>query len=313
MSAARGLPVGPPMVETLRFQREREQPFFRPDRHSRGRRASRPWGRVLKAALQMAALGLAGLVVLVLAVDRFAPAHRFQVAELRVQGNRFLSEGEVRELIGPALGESIVTADLETIRRNLAASPWVGGAIVRRELPSTLVIDVVERVPLAFAETDRLYVMDRGGDLIDLLGPRTSGFDLPIVRGLSGVSAEEREARARRAATLIGDLDDLAAEVSEISVDRALDIVLVLRGDSSVVKLADPPYRERMVTFLSLRQKLRERCPDAEYFDLRFKDRIYVKSAAGDVPAAVPAPSAAPVVPRSTPSRTTPPTDPTLN
>jgi hypothetical protein len=31
------------------------------------------------------------------------------------------------------------------------------------------------------------------------------------------------------------------------------------------------------VTFLSLREELRRRCPRAEYFDLRFKGRIYAK------------------------------------
>ena len=37
-----------------------------------------------------------------------------------------------------------------------------------------------------------------------------------------------------------------------------------------------PPYRTRLLTFLSLREELRARCPRAEWFDLRFRDRIYV-------------------------------------
>ena len=39
----------------------------------------------------------------------------------------------------------------------------------------------------------------------------------------------------------------------------------------------DPPYRERLVTFLSLRRDLAERAPDAEHFDLRYRGRIYAK------------------------------------
>ena len=38
-----------------------------------------------------------------------------------------------------------------------------------------------------------------------------------------------------------------------------------------------PPYRSRFVTFLGLRRELHERCPRAEYFDLRFTGRIYAK------------------------------------
>jgi hypothetical protein len=41
--------------------------------------------------------------------------------------------------------------------------------------------------------------------------------------------------------------------------------------------MGPPPYRSRLVTFLGLRQELHERCPRAEYFDLRFRDRIYAK------------------------------------
>ena len=99
-------------------------------------------------------------------------------------------------------------------------------------------------------------------------------------REVDGV--EIRRDRAHRASTLLEDLGDLSSEVSEISVDRSGDLLIVLRGDGSVLKLADPPYRKRVLSFLALRNKLRERCPDAEYFDLRFKDRIYAKPASRD-------------------------------
>jgi cell division protein FtsQ len=232
--------------------------------------------------IQVGAALCAAVVGLFLLTERFAIPNRFRIARIEVKGNRFLSEGEVRELLGPAIGGNLISANLDGLRANLAASPWVGGAVVRRKLPDTLLVDVTERFPIALAETDQLYVMDASGELIDLLGPRTAGFDLPIIRGLSGVSVEVRQDRARRANALLDDLGDLSSEVSEISVDRSGDLMVVLRGDGSVLKLAEPPYRERVVSFLALRQKLRERCPDAEYFDLRFKDRIYAKPSSRD-------------------------------
>ena len=41
--------------------------------------------------------------------------------------------------------------------------------------------------------------------------------------------------------------------------------------------MGTPPYRSRFLTFLGLRKDLAERCPDAEYFDLRFRDQIIAK------------------------------------
>lgn len=282
MSSARGLPIGPPPREMPLQSMSSDGPFFRPARLSRAKREKRSGLRRAFIAIQIGAAVCAAVVGAYLLTERFAIPNRFRIATIEVKGNKFLSEGEVREMLGPALGGNLIGADLEGLRANLAASPWVGGAIVRRKLPDTLTVDVTERFPIALAETDQLYVMDSSGELIDLLGPRTAGFDLPIIRGLGGVSVEVRRDRARRASALLEDLGELSAEVSEISVDRAGDLMVVLRGDGSVLKLAEPPYRKRVLSFLALRQKLHERCPDAEYFDLRFKDRIYAKPASRD-------------------------------
>lgn len=282
MSTVRGLPIGPPPREMSLQSTSGDGPFFRPPRLSRAKREKRFGLRRFLIAIQIGAAICAALVGAFLLTERFAIPNRFRIASIEVKGNKFLSEGEVREMLGPAIGGNLISADLEALRSNLAASPWVGGAVVRRKLPDTLLVDVTERFPIALAETDQLYVMDSSGELIDLLGPRTAGFDLPIIRGLGGVSVEVRRDRARRANALLEDLGELSAEVSEISVDRAGDLMVVLRGDGSVLKLAEPPYRKRVLSFLALRQKLHERCPDAEYFDLRFKDRIYAKPASRD-------------------------------
>jgi cell division protein FtsQ len=202
---------------------------------------------------------------------------RLRVARIQVSGERFLSEGEVIQLLGPAMGESILSLDLEQLKGKLRASPWVADATVSRTLPDTLLVEIRERVPLALAEAERLYLMDGDGALIDIYGPRTANFDLPIVRGLQGADAEGRRDRAQRAGALLQDLGELAGEISEVQVDASGDLRLVLRGQGEVLRLGPPPYRRKFLTFLSLRKDLRERCPNALYFDLRFKDRIYAK------------------------------------
>lgn len=282
MSTTRGLPIGPPPRELALQGAPTDAPFFRPARLARAKRDKRSSLRRMFMAVQMATGLAAALVGSYLVTERFAIPNQFRVSQIEVKGNNFLSEGEVREMLGPAMGGNLLSANLEALRSNLAASPWVGGAVVRRRLPSTLVVDITERFPIALAETEQLYVMDASGELIDLLGPRTASFDLPVIRGLAGVSIEVRRDRARRAGALLSDLGDLSSEVSEISVDRSGDLLVVLRGDGSVLKLSEPPYRKRVLSFLALRQKLKERCPDAEYFDLRFKDRIYAKPASRD-------------------------------
>jgi hypothetical protein len=288
----RGLPSAP-RVDLPQVSSE-EPAFLRPKRRTLVRRSRR--GVSARIVLALEALGalLALIVTLWAGYSKVMASERLRVGRVDVRGSRFLSEGEVRELLGPAVGENILGLDIESLKQRLRASPWVADAAVRRTLPDTLQVQIQERVPLALAELDRLYLMDGDGTLIDIYGPRTSGFDLPIVRGLKGIDSVARADRARRAGALLADLAELGGEVSEVQVEPGGDLRVVLRGAGEVLKLGTPPCKKRLLTFLELRKDLRERCPGAEYFDLRFRGRIYAKHSPATEPAA---PSVAPASP----------------
>jgi cell division protein FtsQ len=267
-----------------------EPPFLRPKTRTRVRRARRGWAARSVLALQLVAALASGAGALWAGYSKVMASSRLKVARVDVRGGRFLSEGEVRELLGPAVGENILGLDIEALKAHLRASPWVADATVRRALPDTIEVEVRERVPVALAEVERLYLMDGTGTLIDMYGPRTATFDLPIVRGLAGLDAETRADHAQRAGALLADLGELGGELSEVQVEQSGDLRVVLRGQGEVLRFGQPPYRSRLLTFLALRRELHERCPDAEYFDLRFRDRIYARQR--DAPPAAATPGA---------------------
>jgi cell division protein FtsQ len=284
----RRLPVAPNVIEELPL--DQDPPFLRPERRTRVRRQRRGFTHRMVLAIQLLAVGLVAFTGAWAGYAKVMASERLRVSRLEVRGGRFLSEGEVRELLGPAVGENILQLDLDGLKKRLQKSPWVADALVSRTLPDTLRVEIRERVPLALAEVERLYLMDADGALVDIYGPRTAAFDLPIVRGLGRLEPEARRDRAQRAGALLEDLGDLAGEVSEVTVDDAGDLRVVLRGPGEVLRLGPPPYRKRFLTFLGLRNELKERCPRAEYFDLRFAGRIYAKE-----PSAPPRPAASPL------------------
>ncbi|HEX9187130.1 MAG TPA: FtsQ-type POTRA domain-containing protein [Vicinamibacteria bacterium] len=291
MSGRAGLPVGPPPPELMDLPFDalvEESPFLRPRRRTRVRPRRRGTAARLLLVAQAAAVALLAVVGAWTAWQRVFASERLRVVRLEVRGSHFLSEGEVRDLASPAVGESILALDIEALKARLRASPWVRDATVTRALPDTVRLEIHERVPLALAELDRLYLMDADGGLIDIYGPRTGAFDLPIVRGLVGVEEESRRGRARRAGVLLADLAELGSEVSEVYVEPSGDLRVVLRGPGEVLLFADPPYRQRLVTFLSLRRELAEKAQGAEHFDLRFRGRIFAKHAAVPPPFTVP-------------------------
>jgi hypothetical protein len=282
----------------LPIDAEVEPPFLRPERRTRPRRLRRGpvWDSVRLARWGACAVLLA--LGLWLGYSRAMASERLKVSRVDVRGGRFLSEGEVRELLGPAVGQNILSLDIEELKTRLRASPWVADATVVRSLPDTLRVEIHERHPLALAELDRLYLMDADGGLVDMHGPRTAAFDLPIVRGLVGLEPGTRRERTRAAGAVLDDLGDLAVVVSEVHPQDDGTVRLVLRGTSDVVVVGDLPCRDRVASFLGLRDQLASRVPAAEYWDLRFEDRIFARPAPSPSPLpAPPAPAATSPVP----------------
>lgn len=275
----RGLPLAPPPPDLvdLPLPGPEEGPFLRRRVRTRVRPRRRGTAHRLVVALQVTAVLLVAGLGAWMAYQRVMASERFRIQRVEVRGSHFLSEGEVRELLGPAVGERIFTLDIEALKARLRSSPWVADATVSRTLPDTLRVEIHERVPVALAEVDQLYLMDGNGDLVDVYGPRTGAFDLPIVRGLRGLDEAQRRERARRAGALLADLAELGQEISEVFVEPSGDLRVVLRGPGEVLLFGDPPYRRRFLTFLMLRRELAEKAPDAEHFDLRFRGRIYAK------------------------------------
>lgn len=117
-------------------------------------------GKILAA---LVALGLA-VVAVRAAVRHVVASPRFALREVRVgPGTAHVTAAEIAELTGVELGARLLTLDTDGIAARLARHPWIASARVRRELPSTLVIDVSERTAAAVAVLEGLYLLDEKG------------------------------------------------------------------------------------------------------------------------------------------------------
>ncbi len=215
----------------------------------------------------------------------FQNARQFQVGRIVVRGNERLSTGEVLATLDGLRGMNIATADLEGWRLKLLESPWVARAELRRTLPSTVIVTVAERTPIGIGRLGReLYLVDGAGTIIDQYGPHYSEFDLPIIDGLDAAPNDggptvdgNRAALAARLLTAVAPRRDLARRISQIDVSNRRDAVVVLEGETALIRLGDDRFLERLQSFIDLAPVLHERVPDIEYVDLRFDDRVYVR------------------------------------
>ena len=254
--------------------------------HLKPSRKRRRWRSLVKPIARY------GLVAIVLVYGAYrgssvvAHARMLQVDRIVIRGNERLSKGEVLAVLTGLRGESLVWTDLNRWRRRLLASPWVRDAALRRSLPSTVEVVVLERQPVAIGRINgEMYLVDEHGVVIDQYGPQYADLDLPIVDGLSAApgGALTDEARAELAARVIAALKprpEIARLVSQIDVSDLHNVSMILAGDAAVIYLGEDQFLPRLKGYLDLASALRERVPDIDYVDLRFDDRIYVKPTA---------------------------------
>jgi cell division protein FtsQ len=218
-------------------------------------------------------------------VDVLLATDALTVTRITVSGNTKLSRGEVVALLDGMRGRNMVFLDLEDWRQKLTGSPWVADAALRRVLPGTVDVFISERLPMGIARiADALYLVDERGAIIDEFGPNYADFDLPIIDGLSAAPQDGGalidETRAALVARLLASVRDhpgLAKRVSQIDVSDQRDVVVILKGDTAMVRVGEDQFAERLQSYVDLSPALRERVPDIDYVDLRFDERVYVR------------------------------------
>ena len=256
--------------------------FRRAHVHPARRRSWPPSWRTVTTASVVVALVAFGVYR---TADLVSAAEALTVSRVEVKGTSRMSPGEVLALLDGLRGTSMVTANLESWRQRLLASPWVADAAIRRVFPGTVSVVIEEREPLGIGRIGgSLYLIDQRGAIIDEFGPNYADFDLPIIDGLAAAPGESGglvdEGRAALAGRVLAELQrrpDLAKQISQIDVADVRDAVVILKDDTTLLRVGDERFVERVQSYLDLAGRLKEQVPRIDYVDLRFDDRVYVR------------------------------------
>ena len=148
MTTATRSPHRPPMDARIR-QRRIEV------RRAGARRRRRMIGGVLVALL----IGAGGVAV--------TRSPLFAITGVRVEGVKPDQIDQIRDAAQVAKGQNLMSADFDDALARTEALPWVADAEVRRVPPSTVIIDVTPRRPVAVvANAAGAWLVDRGGAVI---------------------------------------------------------------------------------------------------------------------------------------------------
>jgi cell division protein FtsQ len=91
----------------------------------------------------------------------------FVVRDIFVVGRGSTPKATLLQALAVSRGAPILAIDLEAARTRIQALPWVRQASVRRVLPDTVVVEIVERRPLALWQHDKKFALiDEEGQVI---------------------------------------------------------------------------------------------------------------------------------------------------
>jgi cell division protein FtsQ len=214
---------------------------------------------------------------------------RFHIAIKEIDGLHYVRQNQVLMKVKEIeeRNRNLMALDIDRLRRSLELLPWVKGAIVRRALPDKLLIQVVERVPIAFARVeDSTWLVDEEGTLLETRSEQFSEFDFPVIVGFEAGFESDVLARNRKRIALykrlMASLDDngagLSRDVSEVHVQDADGISVILNDDTVLVHLGADQFQEKFRRYLAMSRELKQKYPLLDSVDIRFENQLVINT-----------------------------------
>jgi cell division septal protein FtsQ len=206
----------------------------------------------------------------------------FRVAQVDVEGARYLAEEEALEVAAVA-SDANLWDRTDDVAERLRGHALIQDARVRRRFPRTLVLEVVERDPVALLPTPTLTPVDRHGRSLPV-DPAFHVLDLPLLQpAQEGMDRSLTPAQIRDLASEIHRLSRLDpllhGSLSDVSMGSWGEVVLRLAEPRVTVRYPPPMTPGRLREGLLVLADVMERHPDRtpNTVDLRFADQVVVR------------------------------------
>ncbi|RMF67720.1 MAG: FtsQ-type POTRA domain-containing protein [Calditrichaeota bacterium] len=205
----------------------------------------------------------------------------FVLKDIRVEGNRVVATDDILAKLTVESSQNLLDLDLRRLAERVKAHPLIEDAHITRRLPSTLLVSVREKKPVALIEADGLAPIDEHGSLLpEYQG--TQQLDYPVITDIDYKDPRQKPAldtvlaflnRIRR------DQFTLYSEISEVSYSPNAGIYFYLNSGAIPVVVGNGNFSEKGAHLMAVIQLLQaeQKFSGIEYFDLRFDNQVVVK------------------------------------
>jgi cell division protein FtsQ len=196
----------------------------------------------------------------------------FEVRRVDVRGVENLNELKIYERVLAERNRAMPLVDIGALREELLEIPWIKDARVSRQLPDTLVVDIVERKPHAvLRKPGRLVLIDaEGHELEPVSAPRAKGRLI-----VAGPGAGKQMAALD---ALLGAAPALKPQVREAEwVGNRRWNLTFKTGQVLALPEGEKKSADALIAFARLDGTNRLLGGRVAAFDMRAPDRIYMR------------------------------------
>lgn len=193
----------------------------------------------------------------------------FYVRNVQIEGLKRLSASQLVWETAIPPHTSIFSLDINKIYQKIKSQPLVKEVIIKKKLPSTLVISIKERSPYVYVKTkERFWEIDREG--VILKSTEKNLKNLPLIEGIDPIKNRKKLLKILNILKLC---QLLKLNVGKVSVERGDRGIVVYIGDIQVI-FGEASNYNYLSYVPDIIEDARRRKEKLTYIDLRFNGQI---------------------------------------
>lgn len=236
--------------------------------------------------LMIAFLSIITLLIIILANNW---RNKTYISKITIKGNITISENEILTAAGLKADSTLNLDGLNElfIRDRVAKHPEIKKVVVSKEPPSELIIEVIEKKPIAIViKSSEIYLVDEEQEIFPIKN-YDKAFDLPIINGL-GIDDRKNKTDINAAMNFLKAAYEkgkyIQNLISEVNMKDSSKIIVKTNDKltSFYFKRVDKNAKEYYKTRLELFKRFMDeeitlRSLNCEYVDMRFSNQIIAK------------------------------------
>lgn len=184
---------------------------------------------------------------------------KFLLTEIYVNGNQYLTSGEIISIAGLQKDKNIFNYKIEEIEAKLLASNWIQDVKITRTLPSKFKIEVIEHKPVFIILRDNeLYYLNNKAQFIDKVN-KNKFISLPILYINNATNNE-----IKILPDFINELETTKFpyalnDISWININPLYGFEMLIEANNLTLQIDKQNYEQNIKNLISVLEDLKKR------------------------------------------------------